>query len=59
MNIFKNIIRTVDIPDWDEKLAGFPMWCFGGTSFSIDENGTSDEGTIYFYYTGKTRRCQR
>ena len=39
------------LKDWNEKLPGFPMWCFGGKDFSIDENYTSDEGTTYYIFS--------
>ena len=39
------------ISEWNEKLPGFPLWCFGGKEFSIDENYTSDEGTTYYIFS--------
>lgn len=39
------------LKEWDEKLPGFPVWCFGGKDFSIDENYTSDEGTTYYIFS--------
>lgn len=41
---------TAGLREWNEKLAGFPMWRFGGKEFSIDENYTSDEGTTYYIF---------
>ena len=40
--------RNEGLRDWNEKLPGFPVWCFGGREFSIEENYTSDEGTTYY-----------
>ena len=42
--------KTDWMKEWNEKLPGFPMWCFGGKEFSINENYTSDEGTTYYYF---------
>ena len=39
------------LKEWNEKLPGFPVWCFGGKDFSIDENYTSDEGTTYYIFS--------
>ncbi len=36
--------------EWNEKLAGFPLWCFGGKEFSIEETGTSDTGSTYYEF---------
>ena len=41
---------TADLREWNEKLPGFPVWCFGGREFSIDENFTDDDGTTYYYF---------
>lgn len=41
---------TAGLREWNEKLPGFPVWCFGGKEFSIDENYTSDEGTTYYIF---------
>ena len=38
---------------WNDKLPGFPVWCFGGTELSIDENGREDDGTVYYIVTVK------
>ncbi len=37
--------------DWQTKLAGFPVWCFGGCEYSIDDNGTDAAGRPYYYFT--------
>ena len=41
---------TAGLREWNEKLPGFPVWCFGGKDFSIDENYTSEEGTTYYFF---------
>lgn len=42
--------NTEGLKEWNEKLPGFPVWCFGGKEFSINENYTSDDGTTYYYF---------
>lgn len=37
------------VEGWDEKLPGFPKWRFGGNRFEIDENYTSDSGTVFYF----------
>ena len=48
----------VDLGEWMSKLAGFPVWRFGGTEFSIDENYTSEEGTTYYYFNAVGATCE-
>lgn len=38
---------------WNEKVPGFPVWCFGGTNFSFDENGTAADGGIYYLFNAE------
>lgn len=38
------------LSEWNTKLPGFPIWCFGGREFSINENYTSEDGTTYYYF---------
>ena len=35
---------------WNEKVPGFPVWCFGGTDFRFDENGTAADGAVYYIF---------
>lgn len=35
---------------WNEKVPGFPVWCFGGTDFWFDETGTTADGNPYYYF---------
>lgn len=35
---------------WNEKVPGFPVWCFGGTDFRFDENGTAADGGVYYIF---------
>ena len=35
--------------EWNEKVPGFPVWCFGGTKFWFDETGTAADGTYYCF----------
>ena len=44
----KNVLVQEDLAKkWAEKLPGFPVWCFGGTDFWFDENGTTSDGNPY------------
>ena len=36
--------------EWNEKVPGFPVWCFGGKDFWFDENGTSSDGNTYYWF---------
>ena len=36
--------------EWEKKLPGFPLWCFGGTDFWIDETGTDANGDPYYVF---------
>ncbi|MCQ2421318.1 MAG: hypothetical protein MJ175_12175 [Clostridia bacterium] len=38
------------VREWSEKLAGFPVWCFGGNDFSINESGTAPDGNHYYFF---------
>lgn len=42
--------------EWNEKLAGFPMWCFPAKEASIFENGKTEDGNNYYVFetTGNT-----
>ena len=35
---------------WEEKVPGFPVWCFGGSNFHFDESGTDRYGSPYYYF---------
>lgn len=35
---------------WNEKVPGFPVWCFGGTDFRFDETGTAPDGAVYYVF---------
>lgn len=38
---------------WSERLPDFPVWCFGGTDFRIDENGNDAEGGTYYVFNAE------
>ena len=38
---------------WNEKVPGFPVWCFGGTDFRFDENGTAADGAVYYIFNAE------
>ncbi len=38
---------------WDEKVPGFPVWCFGGTDFWFSETGTAADGGIYYVFNAE------
>ena len=38
---------------WNEKVPGFPVWCFGGTDFRFDENGTAADGAVYYIFSAE------
>lgn len=42
--------------NWDEQLADYPKWCFGGRNFSLEENGTDENGipNLIFSVSGVT-----
>lgn len=43
--------KSAGLSEWNEKLAGFPVWCFGGKDFSIEKNFTDENtGTTYYYF---------
>ena len=35
---------------WNERIPDFPVWCFGGTDFRFDENGTDAYGAPYYIF---------
>ena len=35
---------------WNEKVPGFPVWCFGGTDFWFQESGTDANGSPYYSF---------
>lgn len=35
---------------WNEKVPGFPVWCFGGTDFWFGESGTASDGNPYYVF---------
>ncbi len=35
---------------WKERVPDFPVWCFGGTNFWFDENGTAADGGVYYIF---------
>ena len=49
--------NTAGLREWSEKLDGFPVWCFGGKNFSIEENYTSDEGVTYYLFNADGATC--
>ena len=38
---------------WNEKVPDFPVWCFGGTDFWFDENGTAADGAVYYVFNAE------
>ena len=38
---------------WNEKVPDFPVWCFGGSNFYFDENGTAADGAIYYIFNAE------
>lgn len=37
------------LEEWEEKLPGFPAWCFGGKNFQLDKIDGIENGTFYFF----------
>ena len=35
---------------WNERIPDFPVWCFGGTDFRFEENGTDAYGAPYYIF---------
>ena len=38
---------------WNEKVPGFPVWCFGGTDFWFSEIGTAPDGATYYAFNAE------
>ena len=38
---------------WNEKVPGFPVWCFGGTDFWFSEMGTAPDGDTYYAFNAE------
>lgn len=38
---------------WSERVPDFPVWCFGGTDFWFDENGTAADGGVYYIFNAE------
>ena len=38
---------------WNERVPDFPVWCFGGSDFSFDENGTDAYGDVYYIFNAE------
>lgn len=38
---------------WNEKVPGFPVWCFGGTDFSFEEVGKDAFGAPYYMFNAE------
>lgn len=38
---------------WNERVPGFPVWCFGGTDFWFDENGNAADGAVYYIFNAE------
>lgn len=38
---------------WNERVPDFPVWCFGGTNFRFDENGTAADGAVYYIFNAE------
>lgn len=38
---------------WNERVPDFPVWCFGGTDFWFDENGTAADGAVYYIFNAE------
>ena len=42
--------RNEGLRDWNEKLPGFPVWCFGGTDFWLDDlSDDMNSGTCFAF----------
>ena len=37
------------LDEWAKKLDGFPVWCFGGNDFSIQESMKTDTSAYYMF----------
>lgn len=38
---------------WNEKVPGFPVWCFGGTDFWFSDIGTAADGATYYVFNAE------
>lgn len=38
------------IKDWEAKLPGFPVWCFGGHDLRLEEGGVESDGKPYYWF---------
>ena len=38
---------------WNEKVPGFPVWCFGGTDFWFSDMGTAADGATYYVFNAE------
>lgn len=38
------------IKEWEEKLPGFPVWCFGGHDLRLDASGETADGQPYYWF---------
>ncbi len=38
---------------WNDRVPDFPVWCFGGSNFGFDENGTAQDGAIYYIFNAE------
>lgn len=38
---------------WNEKVPGFPVWCFGGTNFWFSDMGTAADGATYYVFNAE------
>lgn len=36
--------------EWNQKVPGFPVWCFGGTDFWFSDSGTTADGNTYYIF---------
>ena len=45
--------KSAGLSEWNEKLAGFPVWCFGGTDFWFSEMGTASDGATYYAFNAE------
>ena len=47
----KNVELQEDfIKDWEAKLPGFPVWCFGGHNLRLEEGGVESDGKPYYWF---------
>ena len=41
------------IAEWNEKVPGFPVWCFGGTEFWFSTSGNTSDGNPYYWFNAE------